>query len=315
MADFLEDYSNLAAAGGAFKGFAEGFEKAQDSKAKRQEQEARAKAENAKAEREAFEHSLSQRKQKQIMDSAAHGQEPDFDPVSGEVTGTHYKPEYIDMQKEKANADPFGLKGTKAQRDKAELDKTITEQREKVRKRNASVVPGYVKSDDYNADPVDERKIKVGYQDIKNFNGILDSLKTRVEGADPRELANPYSNTAKSIKQDLRDLQLIYKSESFAKLGVLTGPDLSILEDVIENPGSISNLWSGKAGVLSRYEQLKNKVNTGFDGVASSYGLVRSPQPGLIGKPKGLVGGAPPPGADMSAKIQRLKELKAKAGQ
>lgn len=55
MANFVNDYSGLAAAGAGFQSFADAFERAKDSQAKRQEMEARMSAEKAKAERDADE--------------------------------------------------------------------------------------------------------------------------------------------------------------------------------------------------------------------------------------------------------------------
>ncbi len=109
MANFVTDYSNLAAAGAGFQSFADAYSKAQDQQMKRQEMEARIASDKTKSERDAFEHSLSQRKQKAILDASSHGQEPDFNE-GGEVTGTHYKPEYLKMEHDKAFLDPFGGK-------------------------------------------------------------------------------------------------------------------------------------------------------------------------------------------------------------
>ncbi len=53
MANFVNDYSNLAAAGAGFQSFAEAYERAQDSQMKRQEMQARMESEKTKAQREA----------------------------------------------------------------------------------------------------------------------------------------------------------------------------------------------------------------------------------------------------------------------
>ncbi len=55
MADFLTDYSNLAGAGSAFQGFAQGFQNAQDQKMKRQEMQAKMDAMKADQDRAADE--------------------------------------------------------------------------------------------------------------------------------------------------------------------------------------------------------------------------------------------------------------------
>lgn len=53
MADFVKDYSGMAAAGSAFNSFADAFGKAKDDQAKRQELQARMQSEQTKAQREA----------------------------------------------------------------------------------------------------------------------------------------------------------------------------------------------------------------------------------------------------------------------
>ncbi len=58
MADFLTDYSNLAGAGSAFQGFAQGFQNAQDNKMKRQEMQAKMDAMKADQDRAATESAL-----------------------------------------------------------------------------------------------------------------------------------------------------------------------------------------------------------------------------------------------------------------
>jgi len=65
----------------------------------------------------------------------------------------------------------------------------------------------------------------------------------------------------------------LYKGEDFAKLGVLAGPDMAILDKVIEDPGSISNLIGGRGGVVNRYQQLKDRVNRNYIDKIGSYGL------------------------------------------
>jgi hypothetical protein len=99
-----------------------------------------------------------------------------------------------------------------------------------------------------------------------------------IESANPRDLINPYSKTRKEIDNLRRDLQLVYKNEDFAKLGVLAGPDMAILEQIIENPASVSNLISGKEGVAQRLRSVADRAETGFQTKAQSFGLIPAMQ-------------------------------------
>jgi len=150
---------------------------------------------------------------------------------------------------------------------------------EEVSARTQSPVTGYNKTNRERLTDVDKRTLKGAASSVQSFNNSLDSLKEKVSGASKMDLLNPYSDVSKAIKQDLRNLQLAYKNEDFAKLGVLAGPDLQLLEQVIEDPGSLSNVLSGKEGVLSRYDQLQNTVNKGFDQRLENYGLLKGDAP------------------------------------
>ena len=297
MPGFLDDAADNGLLGGLVGfggGFMKGMQDAEDRKYKRMEFEAKMKANETELAKNDFNKRLEARK------AGFQVPEGNFDP--GQLK---WDPEWVQMQtglrQAGAGADPYGNKALAAESARQGLLKSRTEQEEKLRKRNTSPIQGYQKGDDYVADPVEERGLRAGGAQIDKFNKILNSLKSRVQSADKKQLANPYSNAAKAIKNDLRDLQLLYKSKEFAELGVLAGPDLMLLEQVIEDPGTLSNLYSGKSGVLDRYNQLQQKVSGGWGDKVKSYGLI----------PVG--GGAPP--ADLEAKKRRLEELRMKAGQ
>lgn len=319
---FLEDYSGIAAAGAGFEGFIKGLQGAQDQQYKKQEFDAKMSAMKSQQEREAQELAIKKRAldpqaqaREEMLKLAGSNRIADRDE-SGNLIGTHLDPEYVKMQQERAAADPFGLKATGATNAKLEqTKKTLDINKEKKAQELATKSPlaGYDKADDTPIDAVSARQLKEASGDLAKFNNQMTELEAAVRNASKKDLANPMSNVSKDIKNRLRDLQLTYKSDAFAKLGVLTGPDLQLLEEVIENPGSVSNLLSGKDGVLQRYKNVKARVGQNFNSKAESYGLVPT---GLV--PGGIVKGAPPPASappagDIDAKKKRLEELRAKA--
>jgi len=317
---FLDDYSGIAAAGAGFEGFVKGLQGAQDQKYKAQEFEAKMSAMRSQQEREAQELAIKKRqldpqvqRREEMLKLAASNQEPIYGE-GGELTGTQYKPGYMDILDKKASADPFGLKKTNAEnagleQDKKKLD--IAKEKKVLERSSKSPVVGYNKIDDSEIDVTSARQLKEASAELTKFNNQMSALEASVKSASTSDLANPLSDVSKDIKNKLRDLQLTYKSDAFAKLGVLTGPDLKLLEEVIENPGTVSNLLSGKSGVLSRYKSVKDRVGQNFNAKAEAYGLVPA---GLV-KKEGLVDGPPPaaPAPDMDAKKKRLEELRAKA--
>lgn len=272
MADYFDTADNaaLGGLGAAFKSAIQGWQDAEDRNMKRLEMESKLEAQKHERERHKFLDGLTARHQGFQV------------PQGGELYKTdpsqlQYDPEYLALQEQKLNADPFGLKGI--QRKNADLEgvkkrQDIAEAAEAARRKSLSPIQGYQKTDSYVAGPVEEQHLRNAQASVAKFNQLMSNLKARVQAASRKELLNPVSNTAKAIKNDLRDLQLTYKNEDFAKLGVLTGPDLRLLEEVIENPGTISNLISGKEGVIERYDQALERVNSGFANKVSALGLV-----------------------------------------
>lgn len=171
-----------------------------------------------------------------------------------------------------AFADPYGAKAASAEENKFDLEK----KKRDLELSKKSPIPGYVKTDETPIDSTSMRQLKEASADVAKFNKNMDGLIKRVQSASKIEIANPLSNTSKAIKNDLRDLQLTYKGKAFAELGVLAGPDLMILDQILEDPGTLSNIASGKEGVLERYKQARDRVNGGFSSKASAYGLQNS---------------------------------------
>lgn len=172
-------------------------------------------------------------------------------------------------------SDPYGAKASAAEENKFDLAK----KKRDLELSKKSPIPGYVKTDETPIDSTSIRQLKDANADVAKFNKAMDGLISRVTSASRMDIANPLSNTSKAIKNDLRDLQLTYKGKAFAELGVLAGPDLMILDQILEDPGTLSNIASGKEGVLDRYKQAKARVNDGFSSKASAYGLqISSPK-------------------------------------
>lgn len=317
----MADYGDsLGALGAGFKGFAQGLMDAEDRKYKRIEMDAKLAAqredrERQKAEDEAKAQEADRKKREKLVEYSEK-----FDVPEGitDVSEMPLNPEpserYLKVIQARAEADPYGAKQAGALKARVEAGAALEEQRRK----GISPVLGFQKTANYVASPEEEKQIRSANADRLKFNTAMDGLISKVQSANPAELANPYSDVAKAVKNDLRDLQLVYKGEAFAKLGVLTGPDMAILSEIIENPGTVSNLISGKPGVVERYMQAKDRVNNGFSLRAESLGLVPvgqsappprdKPTKGLIGKglikqPTGLVdaqpSSAPKPGTIM----------------
>lgn len=299
MADYGDN--DIGVLGGAFKGFAQGMMDAEDRAYKKMEMTAKLTAQREDKERQRAEDEAKKQEKDYNKRKALFEASEKYDVPEGvtDVTQLQLNPKpserYLKTLEARAAADPYGAKQAGALKARVEAGAALEEQRRK----GVSPVVGFQKTANYVASPEEEKQIRSANADRLKFNTAMDGLISKVQSASKEELANPYSDVAKAVKNDLRDLQLVYKGDAFAKLGVLTGPDMAILSEIIENPGTVSNFISGKPGVLERYQQAKDRVNTGFNLRAESLGLVpvqqqSAPPPdpnGLIGK--GLIRNAP----------------------
>lgn len=242
-------YEIASAFGRGAQGFIQGMQDAENRKMKQMELEALQKARDDEFERNKLMDAINMRKAGLMKNE------------SGELVDTPQALEDRQFEKQLRNAQLANLRMPKG-----EMGKPVV----------SSPLLGFSVAPDAELDPTSKRQLRAAQGSLVSFNSALDQLAEQVKGASRIDLANPYSDTRKGIEQNLKDLQLIYKNEDFAKLGVLTGPDLEILEKVIENPGSISNLISGKKGVIDRYQKLRDRTNKNFEEKAASFGLERT---------------------------------------
>lgn len=196
------------------------------------------------------------------------------DPETGEMRIADWK--------KSASQDPY--KGLLSELRYKKLDSDMKNQAE-----NQTIIPGYERDPSVYLDKADIKNIRNVYSDSKKLSSTLQLLKAEVGKASPQDLANPLSATNAKVQNLLKDAQLTYKGEAFAKLGVLTGPDMDILDQVLEDPTTFKNLGriisspEGKANLLSRYDDVANRITKNVDNKLQTRGF--SPQ----AKPQGMV--------------------------
>lgn len=157
-----------------------------------------------------------------------------------------------------------------------EVAKTEAEKK-KTKKELAELnIPGYQISDDVRPQKADADNLRNATADAETINKLINEAASMAEKASIKELANPISDVRNDIKQKLTNAQLIYKGEAFAKLGVLAGPDMKILESVIENPVTFESLAKGTGGVVSRLRGLTNTVNTSLENRLKNFGYIKN---------------------------------------
>lgn len=260
----LDNDYGAGAISAAVKGLMQGMQQGDEMSMRREERD-----ENKRFREMELSSRMRAEDEKRAREAALDKYNKEKDASELELKRQELKLKYNPDQQSK-QSDPYGMRETNALLAKERLDKALLESKQ----RKASPVPGYEKTESYVGDPIEERTLRAASSDLDAFRTTITSLKQKVNNASKEDLANPYSDVRKAINNDLKDLQLAYKGDAFAKLGVLTGPDVGFLEQVIENPGSVSNLISGKQGVLNRYDQALKRVNQKFDAKAKTLGLM-----------------------------------------
>lgn len=113
----------------------------------------------------------------------------------------------------------------------------------------------------------------------------IDKFDAAVRQLSPRDfgpLGNYTGDQTKfaTAKAAATDLMMTMKSPAMFNLGVITGPDMEILEGVIENPS--------KWGSMIRKNQIVPKLTSLASGIGTKYGMEKRSFEALGGKPSGL---------------------------
>lgn len=149
-------------------------------------------------------------------------------------------------------------------------------------------LPGFTWNRQTQFSQSDLSKLQTAAADRETLNGILSRVADKVQNASKLQLSNPASAVRRSIESDLADAQLLYKGESFANLGVLTGPDVSYLDKVLDPPNFANAVMRGGIEeVLKRYGTAIDRINERFNSKLKYKGFVpNKPLEGMRLPPK-----------------------------
>lgn len=181
MADFLNDYSGLAAAGSAFEGFAKGWSDAEDRKMKRIEQQANLEALKTKMDRE--------KAQTQLDEYKAH--------VAQKPGGGYEEVPLSARERVKEEADLFSKGG------KAEYDES------------GNPVPGSIKYDPSTLKAKEaEAKIALGQANLGFKQSAADSRNVKNEMQANKQYSAEMGGTEKQLLNANKVLRLVDDIES-----------------------------------------------------------------------------------------------------
>jgi hypothetical protein len=135
-----------------------------------------------------------------------------------------------------------------------------------------SQVGGWKLSDGATPTADDAKKFKTGaaaarslLSNLNEYQGLVDKYGSEVGG-----------KVAQRMDSLVRDIQLSAKNEDLYGLGVLTGPDLALLEEVVGSaPTGVTSKLNPFAGskASNKAQQFREMVNTRMNSKAKTYGF------------------------------------------
>ncbi len=351
MADFLTDYSGLAAAGAGFNSFAEAYQKAQDNKIKNQELQARADSEKTKAQREADQTAIQMRiaglqkdpatgqlseapmgpgaQGKQKLDVFKSGGRGTYDE-NGNLTDVAVDPDSMNMlkiqnglqQKDRA----FGL-----QKDRLDLQRSRFGE---TQSQNAAKAGKDIEEDPVNKDAAQARQsLSRGKSLLNGKNPLTYNNLNAVQQDVISGMTKGGQSSEGKVNREMQESWIGRWNNLKAKAGQY-GNDNDIrkqdpglykqIQDLLnEVDGSIAhNMAERTKSLATSYGQTSNKKQKAVvDQKIKQYSASDDDAQGLVSGQglvkQGLVGGGQPASPQVdpvtAAKIQRLNELNAKA--
>ena len=266
MAGFLDNQSDLGLLGGVAEGFKQGMMAYQDQKKIQQGYAVqKQKLDLEQAERETtkkfHDDQLGQAGAKQGL-------------IRGPDQQWVKSPEQLQTEKEDRD-----YKRSMSERMSGLKERQVKLQEEsagaKLSKPKAKSVPGFEHDNQTEVTDPEIRTLRDASADGNTMNKTLTEIADLTKSASEEDLLNPVSDVNNLIKNKIARAQLTYKGDSFAKLGVLAGPDMNILNQIIEDPTQIAGLAKGKEGIVKRLMDLKNSINYGIDAKMESRGFKR----------------------------------------
>lgn len=181
------------------------------------------------------------------------------------------------------------------------LDK-ITEKRED---RDLTLaVPGYERTGQVLPKAEEAVKFRKAVATSKQLSDKLNRLRDLVGGNKEKGITGVGSyeyggNAGTEMESLATEIQLLSKSPELYELGVLTGPDMSLLEKVIANPTSLDSLFTRDGSRLKQIDSQLNSINGKLGATAESLGYAKAggekapPRMVRIKDPRGIIRNIP----------------------
>lgn len=278
----------LAGLASAIPGAIQGYQDMKAQDLKKMELEAKAKADAEDRQYKKISAKLKAAELGQDLEENESG-ELVLKPRAGLLTPEQKRQEEMYMKgftrDEKGNLKPADWKQREIENrgllQQQKLQQSQANQDFKTREERQTIIPGYKRDPNVFLDKADISNMRDAASDAQKITQTMAQLQDIVKNASPQELANPLSQVNANVKNLLKDAQLTYKGEAFAKLGVLAGPDMAILDQVLEDPTTATNLArlsldpKGKENLIKRYQGVLDRINSALSKRLESRGLYK----------------------------------------
>lgn len=139
---------------------------------------------------------------------------------------------------------------------------------------NKFSIPGLVHNPDYPLSKTEVRDVRAATTQTAPLIENIQKAKQLIENSTRKDWTDP--GFRNQVNGYLRDAQLTYKSKAYADLGVLAGPDLDILEEVLVNPFTLTGAYMGPEQVAKSYDQALERIKTRTKAFVKQYGYTPS---------------------------------------
>lgn len=186
------------------------------------------------------------------------------------------------------------------------------EEREAIRdeKRNekelALAVPGFERTGEVLPKAEEAQKLRKATANAEQLQTKLNRLKELVKTAGSYEYGGQAGQEMASLATEI---QLLSKSPEMYELGVLTGPDMGLLQKITADPESLDSLFTRDSTRLKQIDTQLKSVADKTDSIAKSMGYRRQGAPASEKAAPGSASGLTP-----EQRRARIEELRRKAG-
>ncbi len=139
-------------------------------------------------------------------------------------------------------------------------------------------VPGYERTGEVLPKPEEAQKFRSATASAKNLTNMVSQLDSLVDEVGSFEYGGTKGQEMKSVT---KQIQLLLKNQDMFNLGVLTGPDMGILESIVADPDSFQSLMTRDSTRKAQISALLKSIKAKTASTAASLGYKEAAAQGM----------------------------------